>query len=94
MHSYLSRKERKERCKNLDFCTACFRIRKDVGVDEHHVCRACRNGSDAMPRRLPAITLENGKTYFVDCRLRELRNVRNPYDCKAFSEVLQDAKNS
>jgi hypothetical protein len=33
-----------------------------------------------MPRRLPAITLDNGKTYFVDERLKQLRNVHNPHD--------------
>ena len=32
------------------------------------------------PRRLPTITLKNGKTYFIDERLRELRNVNNPFD--------------
>ena len=37
------------------------------------------------------ITLENGKTYFVDNRLKELRNVYNPYDCEDFPELLQDA---
>jgi len=33
-----------------------------------------------MPRMLPTITLDNGKTYFVDERLKQLRNVLNPHD--------------
>ena len=35
---------------------------------------------NGMPRRLPAITLDNGKTYFIDERLKQLRNVHNPHD--------------
>jgi hypothetical protein len=33
------------------------------------------------PRMLPTVTLSNGITYFIDERLGELRNVRDPYDC-------------
>ena len=33
-----------------------------------------------MPRMLPTVTLDNGKTYFVDERLNQLRNVLNPHD--------------
>lgn len=33
-----------------------------------------------MPIRLPTITLDNGKTYFIDERLKQLRNVENPSD--------------
>ena len=33
-----------------------------------------------LPRMLPTITLDNGKTYFIDERLRQLRNVKNPHD--------------
>lgn len=32
------------------------------------------------PRMLPMVTLRNGKTYFIDDRLRQLRNINNPYD--------------
>ena len=42
------------------------------------------------PRRLPTITID-GKTYFVDDRLTELRNVDNPHDALRFeskSEML------
>ena len=32
------------------------------------------------PRMLPMVTLSNGKTYFIDDRLRQLRNIFNPHD--------------
>jgi hypothetical protein len=32
------------------------------------------------PRRLPKVRLDNGKTYFIDERLKQLRNVKNPHD--------------
>ena len=32
------------------------------------------------PRRLPIVTLPNGKRYFRDVRLRQWRNVDNPHD--------------
>lgn len=32
-----------------------------------------------MARRLPTIEI-NGKTYYVDNRLRQYRNVENPHD--------------
>lgn len=38
------------------------------------------NKVDKMPRRLPMVTLDDGKTYFIDERLKQLRNVRNPHD--------------
>ena len=41
-----------------------------------------------MPRRLRAVTLKNGKTYFVDDRLRELRNIHNPCDRLDFSDLM------
>ena len=50
---------------------------------------AYKRGSMKSPRRLPTITLKNGKTYFVDNRLRELRNVDNPNDSLDFRDVLQ-----
>ena len=81
MNPYTDEKELKERCKNPKFCIACFRVRDSIPVDAHHVCMDCRRGSTGMPRRLRAVTLKNGKTYFVDYRLRELRNIHNPGDC-------------
>ena len=32
------------------------------------------------PRMLPRVTLSNGKTYFIDARLNQLRNIKNPHD--------------
>jgi len=32
------------------------------------------------PRMLPKVTLSNGKTYFIDERLNQLRNIKNPFD--------------
>ena len=32
------------------------------------------------PNRLPTVTLDNGKTYFIDERLKQLRNTVNPHD--------------
>lgn len=32
-----------------------------------------------LPRRLPIVTVE-GKSYFLDIRLRQYRNVENPHD--------------
>ena len=80
MSLYLNPEKLKERCKDPKFCMVCCRNRHDVSVDKHHVCKECRNGTDGMPRRLPAVTLGNGRTYFVDERLRQLRNVINPHD--------------
>ena len=80
MNPFIGQKELKEQCKNPRFCIVCFRIRDNISVDEHHVCLHCRNGSVGMPRQLPAVTLKNDKTYFVDERLRQLRNVHNPHE--------------
>jgi len=38
------------------------------------------------PRMLPTIKLPNGKTYFVDIRLRQLRNIKNPHDYIDFDD--------
>ena len=80
MNPYTETKDLERRCKNPRLCIACFRVRKRVKVDAHHVCLDCRRGSTGMPRRLRALTLKNGKTYFVDDRLRELRNIHDPGD--------------
>jgi hypothetical protein len=72
--------ELKKRCENPLFCIVCHRNRNDIKIDKYHVCEECRKGSDKTPRRLRAVTLDNGKTYFVDERLKQLRNVNNPTD--------------
>jgi hypothetical protein len=88
MNPYMDKQELKERSKNPKFCIACFRVRDSIPVDRHHVCLDCRRGSEGMPRRLRAVTLKNGKTYFVDDRLRELRNIHNPCDRLDFSDLM------
>ena len=80
MHPYVDKRELMERSKNPKFCIACFRERDGVPVDKHHVCKDCRRGSTGVPKRLRAVTLKNGKTYFVDDRLGELRNIHDPGD--------------
>ena len=37
-------------------------------------------GRNGMPRMLPRIRLEDGKMYWIDERLNELRNVEDPGD--------------
>lgn len=39
-----------------------------------------KTDKSTLPRMLPTVTLDNGKTYFIDERLRQLRNVCNPHD--------------
>jgi len=87
MNPYTDAKETKRRCKNPRFCIACFRVRKPAKVGEHNVCHDFLRPSTGTPKRLRAITLENGKTYFVDDRLRELRNIRNPCDRLDFTDT-------
>ena len=77
---YFNPEKIKERCEDPTFCIVCCRNRDDYKVDRHHVCEKCKKGTDGLPRRLPAITLENGKTYFIDERLKQLRNIKNPAD--------------
>jgi len=77
---YFDHKQFEKLCKDAAFCIVCHRKRNDVEVDDHHVCKECRKGTDGMPRRLPVVTLDNGKTYFIDERLKQLRNVINPHD--------------
>lgn len=80
----LSKEEMDELIKNPGFCIVCFCNRDDIRVDKDHVCEECRKGTNGSPRRLPTVTLENGKTYFIDERLRQLRNVHNPHDFMDF----------
>lgn len=95
MNSFFSQAELKERCRNPHFCIACFRVRDKVRVDEHHVCEECRRGSDGgngRPRRLRVVTQKNGKSYFVDNRLRQLRNIHNPNDSIDYYGMLLSAE--
>jgi len=80
MCGYIDHDELKELSKDSRFCIVCQQNRHIDSVDRYHVCKECREGKDGMPRRLPTVTLDNGKTYFIDERLKQLRNVFNPHD--------------
>ncbi len=43
-------------------------------------CVSCGEKGDKSPRMLETVKLDNGKTYFVDERLKQLRNIYNPHD--------------
>lgn len=47
----------------------------------------------STPRSLPT-TILNGKTYFVDKRLNQLRNVENPHDFINRKEVKKHDRNN
>jgi len=67
-------------------CDRCgWRIsKKDYDGDGE--CFCCFQGGmtpemgTGRPRKLPVVKMKNGKTYFIDERLRQLRNVDNPSD--------------
>ena len=42
--------------------------------------KAPETKTDKGPRMLPRVTLSNGKTYFIDERLNQMRNIKNPSD--------------
>ncbi len=44
-----------------------------------------QNNQNSTPVRLPVVTM-NGKSYFVDSRLRQYRNVENPHDFIDFDQ--------
>jgi hypothetical protein len=52
-------------------------------------CQYCQFTRKPTPRMLPTVTLDNGKTYFVDARLREMRNVKNPHDRIDFRSIIK-----
>jgi len=79
MRKSMSTEELKECCKDPNFCAVCECSRTDIRVDGH-VCKECQQGGNGRPRMLPRVTFDNGKTYFIDERLKQLRNVENPHD--------------
>jgi hypothetical protein len=50
----------------------------------------CNNnrGGDKMVRALPTIELDD-KVYFIDERLRELRNINNPHDSRPLDDMYK-----
>ena len=45
--------------------------------------KATKSNNNGYPRMLPVIKIKN-KKYFIDERLKELRNVNNPHDAIRF----------
>ncbi len=43
-------------------------------------CVSCGEKGDKSPGMLQTIKMDNGEIYFVDERLKQLRNVNNPHD--------------
>ena len=55
----------------------------DIKVSDEH--------QETGPQMLPVVTLTDGKTYFIDARLHQLRNVNNPCDfIDDYMNVLND----
>jgi len=61
-------------CNDPFLCGFCLTRKRDI---QGHACDECLKVS---PRRLPIVTLKDGKQYFFDKRLRQLRNIKNPHD--------------
>lgn len=70
-----SRREKKTECPN---CGGQI----DIDLDNHHVCTACGAAGykkEETPKALPIVKYE-GKLWIFDEKLRQLRNLYNPYD--------------
>ncbi len=69
-------------------CTECKKVLFEGTEQEAKglilFCISCAEKANSKtgdcPRRLPAVRMDNGKTYFVDERLKQLRNVNNSHD--------------
>lgn len=66
--------ELKEICFNPHVCGIC--LKPSMHIDGH-LCYTCR---DIVPRMLPVVSIRDGKLYFFDKRLRQMRNINNPHD--------------
>ena len=64
----------KKICRDPHVCGFCLRPSTHI---DGHLCPTCKT---IMPRRLPVTSVGDGKLYFFDKRLRELRNIRDPTD--------------
>ena len=58
----------------------CMNISREKAKKALRLLKKVKPTPGEMPRMLPTITLDDGKTYFVDERLKQLRNVLNPHD--------------
>ena len=53
-------------------------------ISQKEIDEAIKATKSGYPRVLPVVTLKNKKTYFIDERLKELRNINNPCDIIKF----------
>ena len=71
-------------------CDTCGWRTSKKDYDGDGECLRCFEGQmiqeTGRPRKLPTVKLDNGKTYFIDERLRQLRNVDNPHDFIDFNQ--------
>ena len=58
----------------------CMNISREKAKKALRLLKKVKPTPGEMPRMLPTITLDDGKTYFVDEGLKQLRNVLNPHD--------------
>ena len=58
----------------------CMELTQEKAKEALRLLKNSKPDTGKMPRMLPTVTLDNGKTYFVDERLKQLRNVLNPHD--------------
>jgi len=58
----------------------CMELTQEKAKEALLLLKNAKQGVEKLPRMLPTVTLDNGKTYFVDERLKQLRNVLNPHD--------------
>ncbi len=58
----------------------CIELTQEKAKKALRFLKNTKQDAGKLPRMLPTVTLDNGKTYFVDERLKQLRNVLNPND--------------
>ena len=58
----------------------CIKLAQEKAKEALRQLKNVKPDTGKMPRMLPTVTLDDGKTYFVDERLKQLRNVLNPHD--------------
>ncbi len=58
----------------------CMYLTRERAKKALRLLKNVKPDPEKMPRMLPTVTLDDGKTYFVDERLKQLRNVLNPHD--------------
>ena len=84
MEKHFTIKEIREFLMDPFLCGICMKKTGNV-----HVCMTCK---DILPRMLPIVSIGDGKRYFFDKRLRQLRNIDNPHDYIEFKNLTGDIK--